>query len=200
MRKATENERLACEEHAVANLSIMKTTTRIITAVLVAGALLGGCYTGVDRTPVPHVSFDLPEDWKIIHEQPGYIVAALGDSDPGASVKLEIGPHTITPGNENDARSLIVEMHEFAAPKVPIEGWAAHEFAEYTLADGQTIFVHMQPDTYARAHATGAEDAWGSQVAYEADGHVISLYLSDRADLYLDELNTIVSTSVYSPR
>ncbi|WP_146660722.1 hypothetical protein [Enhygromyxa salina] len=177
----------------------MKTIIRIMATVLFAGGLLGGCYTGVDRTPIPHVSFDLPEDWKIIHEQPGYIVV-LGDSDLGAPVKLEIGPHTITPGNESDARALIVEMHEFAAPKVPVEGWAAHEFTEYTLADGKTIFVHMQPDTYARAHGTAAEDAWGSQVAYEADEHVINLYLSDRADLYLDELNIIVGTSVFSPR
>ena len=76
------------------------------------------------------------------------------------------------------------------------DGSPANEFHTLELTSGVSLFADISPNTYWQSHGASDEPTWGSVFAYSADGHVINFYLSDRVDLYTEELDVIARTTL----
>jgi hypothetical protein len=170
-------------------MSLLQSLATALTAI----GLFGGCYTGIETEP--QVSFDLPEGWTLLRERPGYIaVLSDGPSKIGTSpqVKLETMPQGVLVGGEQDAEEYIKAFHEQRSPGEITSEWPANEYLTADLPSGATIYADISPDIFWSAPDSVS---WSSVLAYTADGNVIVMYLGDRADLYIDELDLIARST-----
>lgn len=172
-------------------------------SLLVGGALLSttpsiGCYAGRDSPTRLHATFDVPPGWEVLAEEPGYLAlrspAATRDG-VGPYVKLEVVPGGIFPGASLDARDHIERLHASRSRDGAGTRWPASELRTLSLGEDIDAYLEISPDNYWLAHGMSDQLSWATNLAYARDGHVINLLLSDRAELYPEELALIARTT-----
>ena len=99
-------------------------------------------------------------------------------------------------GNEQDAENYIRARHEESLVGESIQGWPPNEFQEIVLPNGTDVYASIAPDNFWSAPGTSEESSWTSSIAYVKNGYVITMYLGDRADLYITELDLITKTTL----
>jgi hypothetical protein len=162
-------------------------------SILPLAGLLNSCYTGVDLGPT--VYFDLPSGWEIIAQVPKYTaVTAHSSSKDGIAplVKLETSAESTFNGDEQDARDYIENSYKQEQKSELPSSWPESEFKTLTLPSGVTVYANIRPDIF---WAHDEKIPWSSVIAYSREDHVIVMYLGDRADLYMSELDIITHST-----
>lgn len=168
-----------------------------LVAVTMAAAL-AGCTGTIGDVERLHASFDLPAGWTLIDDQPGYVTARLDQPTKdgnGPYVKLEVIPAEIFGGDDDVARTHVRRRFEASQNGVSSVPWPTSEFQELSLPSGITVYAYITPENYWFTHGDAQQVSWGSLFAYSRDGYVVNFYLSDRVDLYQDEMDLIAKTT-----
>lgn len=169
--------------------------------VLWAGTSAVGCYTGLTDAPRLHVSFDLPAGWVLVDDEPDYKSARLDRPSKDGSVpyvKLELIKSGIIAGGNESAGERIRDHFDARSTGEAVAGWPNAEFTTLTLASGLELHASISPDNYWLSHGDAKTLAWGSVFAFSRDGYVVQFYLSDRVDLYQDDMDAIARSTVIS--
>lgn len=168
--------------------NIMTAIIKSLTFVLVLTGFAGGCYKGIEVDPT--VSFDLPPGWELLEKRPGYTAAWAKTSTKdgvGPYVKLET-TSVVSEGDEQTAKLHVLAYHDNGAA---VPGWPANEFHSIVMPNGTTVYASIVSDDFWPGQLS-----WVSSIAYSKDGYLITMYLSDRADLYVEELDTITKSTI----
>lgn len=148
------------------------------------------CYQGVEHDPVLDVSFDLPPDWEVIYDEPGY--TSIGLSSPtkdgnSPHVKLESIPLGVFLGTSEDARRYVEDLNVGLVPAAseppPVE------VTTMVLINGVEVFADVSP------HAFWGHPSWETQFAFSTGSYVVTMYINDDIRLYPDEINQIVQSA-----
>jgi hypothetical protein len=158
---------------------------------------------------VPYISFEAPKGWEYRNEQDmDGPVGAIWDTkrterDWVTKVSLQFVETMTNKGNEADAEAVAREYHKYSAecdgqlPCEAADGWPSGEFKILELPSGTKVYLSIGPFTIDKFRYSKEEDtpySWGTVGFFHKDGYVYSFSLGDRADLYTQELDKIITT------
>lgn len=152
----------------------------------------------------PLVSFDVPEGWEYRNEQlQGGPFGAIWEtgSSIGEVNKVNLQIHNIFIGGDEEAERFSRESYESAHcvdPYCePVKGWPSPEFKVIELPGGITLYADIAPTSTEKFWYSRDEQSaysWGTDFTFSKNGYVFFAYLSDRVDLYTEEMDLITST------
>lgn len=152
----------------------------------------------------PLVSFEVPEGWEYRNEQlQGGPFGAIWETGLpiGEINKVNLQIHNIFIGGNEEAERFSRESYESehcVEPYCkPVEGWPSSEFKVIELSDGITLYADIAPTSIEKFWYSRDEQSvysWGTDFTFSKNGYVFYAYLSDRVDLYIDELELITTT------
>lgn len=167
----------------------MKYLKKVAPLVMMIGVATA-CYRSVEHDPVLSVSFELPDGWEVIYDEPGYTSVGLrSPTKDGNSphVKLETVPHGTFLGSNEDAKAHIESFYTGHLPP----GTQPEQVEISTIVlDGEVeAYAHVTP------HAFWGQPSWETRFAFSAGGYVVTMYINDDVRLYEDELQLIVQSA-----
>jgi hypothetical protein len=178
-----------------------------------ATSLVAACDSSGDTSAVSppggtlYVEFQVDEPWEYRDDQPTGPVGAILDTGapdfPDPRVLLQLSPSRIVAGDadvaEQLAKSAFGANHPCASRGDcnPDLGALTPVLRPLALPSGTTAWAIMHPSGMTKTHFTrdpSSPASWGSLVVFDKAGRVFEFLLSDRADLYVDELDLVAST------
>lgn len=137
---------------------------------------------------IANVIYQLPKNWEWLDkERLDAILKHRTKNGNGPFVKLEAGPLPI--GTTEAAKKKIKASYDERMKACDFGGCKDFrpEFRELKIAD-RTVYVYMN------VGYVWGEPTWSSYFSFEKNGRTPEFVLYDRADLYQDELATVIDT------
>lgn len=183
--------------------------TNILSFLLTAVMCLAGTGCGQEHAtpqqehaPALKVVYDLPEGWEWMDEENG-ISKWEHRAKGGGAPFVKFDPSEFPIGTEEEAKAKILENYNKNLetcnrrkeyyPDFDEECDPPPAYQEFMI-DGITVYASMDTGT------VWGEESWTSILGFEKDGRKVIFILYDKADLYMEELNLIISTLKFVER